>query len=211
MLNLFNKLTTKKILIYCGILLLIMLGVIVLYVYNLLPETAFTIIFFLLIITFSSLTSTIINRRIEKKMTDKKKSEIYSVAGELEFDKSLKSLKANYGTADLYLENKALYVLIKINDAEVFFSEEQQQLKYNVDKNKYDKLIQFYIFNEKDYNYFRKISVINYQSKNFYVGSFIFNDINKTIYQSDNVERNEEYKAIYENFLKLINVIKGQN
>ena len=80
----------------------------------------------------------------------------------------------------------------------------------NVDKNKYDKLIQFYIFNEKDYNYFRKISIVNYQSKNFYVGSFIYDELDKTIYQSDNVARNDEYKEIYNNFFELLNIKKGQ-
>ena len=72
-------------------------------------------------------------------------------------------------------------------------------------------MIQFYIFNEKDYNYFRKISIVNYQSKNFYVGSFIFNEVDKTIYQSDNVARNDEYKDIYDNFFKLLNISEGQN
>ena len=210
MLNLFKSFSAKKILLFCGIIILLMVGVIILYIYRLLPETAFTIIFFLLIIVFSSLTSTLVNRRIEKKMYDKKKSEVYSVIGELEFSRSLKSLKANFGTIDLYLENKVLYVLIKVNDADIFFSEEQQQVKYNVDKNKYDKLIQFYIFDEKDYNYFRKISIVNYQSKNFYVGSFIFNELDKTIYQSDNVARNDEYKEIYDNFFELLNIKKGQ-
>ena len=143
MFNLFKSFSAKKILLFCGIILLLMVGVIILYIYRLLPETAFTIIFFLLIIVFSSLTSTLVNRRIEKKMYDKKKSEVYSVTSDLEFSRSLKTLKANFGTIDLYLENKVLYVLIKVNDADVFFSEEQQQVKYNVDKNKYDKLIQF--------------------------------------------------------------------
>ena len=210
MLNLFKSFSVKKILFFCGVILLLMVGVIILYVYKLLPETVFTITFFLLVIVFSSLTSTLVNRRIEKKMYDKKKSAVYSVTGDLEFSRSLKSLKANFGTIDLYLENKVLYVLIKVNDADVFFSEEQQQVKYNVDKNKYDKLIQFYIFDEKDYNYFRKISIVNYQSNNFYVGSFIFNEINKTIYQSDNVARNDEYKVIYDNFFELLNINKGQ-
>ena len=210
MFNLFKSFSAKKILLFCGIILLLMIGVIILYIYRLLPETAFTIIFFLLIIVFSSLTSTLVNRRIEKKMYDKKKSEVYSVTGDLEFSRSLKTLKANFGTIDLYLENKVLYVLIKVNDADIFFSEEQQQVKYNVDKNKYDKLIQFYIFDEKDYNYFRKISIVNYQSKNFYVGSFIYDELDKTIYQSDNVARNDEYKEIYDNFFELLNIKKGQ-
>ena len=209
MLNIFDKLTTKKILIICGLLLLGMIGVIVLYIFRIIPEVAFTILLFLMIITFSYLTSTMINRRIQKKMIDKKKSKVYPYSGQLEFEKSLKSLKANYGTVNLYLENKVLYVLIKVKDADIFFSEEQQQIKYNVDKNKYNKLIQFYIFDDKDSEYFRKISVINYQSKNFYVGSFINNEINKTIYQSDNVERNEDYQAVYDNFFKLLNINKG--
>ena len=210
MFNFFNKLTTKKILIFCGALLLAMLGVMVLYIYKLIPETAFTILFFILIITFSSFTSTLINRRMQKKMIEKKKSTVYSFDGDLEFEKNLKSLKSNYGTASLYLENRVLYVLIKVKNADVFFSDEQQQIKYNVEQNKFDKLIQFYLFDDKDYDYFRKISVINYQSKNFYVGSFIYNEMNKTIYQSDNVERNDEYKDVYDNFFELLSINKGQ-
>ena len=110
MLNIFGKLTTKNIFIICGSLLVGMIAVIVLYIYQLLPEIVFTILMFLMLVTFSSLISTMINRRMEKKMFDKKKSQLYKYCGELEFDKNLKSLKANYGTVNLYLENKVLYV-----------------------------------------------------------------------------------------------------
>ena len=99
---------------------------------------------------------------------------------------------------------------MKVTDAETFFSNDQQQVKYNVDTKKYNRLIQFYLFDVKDYDYFRKISIINYQSDKFYVASFIVDDESKTIYQSDNVARNEEYEPIYKEFLKLINVIEDQ-
>ena len=144
-------------------------------------------------------------------MEDKKKSKIYYYSSELAFNKPLKTIKANYGNVDLYLENKILYVLVTVNDAQIFFSEDQQQVKYNVDTKKYDNLIQFYIFDVKDYEYFRKISIVNYQADKFYVGSFIKDDSNKTIYQSDNVKRNELYEPIYNNFLKLINVNEDQD
>ena len=111
---------------------------------------------------------------------------------------------------DLYLEDKALYSLIKVNDVELFFSEDQQQIKFNIDKKKYDKLIQFYIFDTKDESLFRKISILNYQSKTFYVGSFIVNEISKTIYQTDNVKPNDEYQNLYNHFLELINVSLDQ-
>ena len=211
MLNIFNKLSNKKILLISGLLILLMVGVVLLFTFNVITETVFTIIFFILIILFTSLTSTLIQRRIQKRMEDKKKGKMYSYSSELAFDKPLKSLKANYGNVDLYLENKTLYVLITVNDAQIFFSEEQQQVKYNVDTKKYDNLIQFYIFDNKDYEYFRKISIVNYQADKFYVGSFIKDEENKTIYQSDNVKRNELYESIYNKFLKLINVNEDQD
>ena len=55
---------------------------------------------------------------------------------------------------------------------------------------------------------FRKISILNYQAKNFYVGSFILDDINKEIYQTDYIEPNDEYKGLYENFIKLLSLEK---
>ena len=206
MFNLFSKLTKKQILLICGILLLLMVGVITLYIFNLISETIFTVLLFILIIVFTSLTSTLIQRKIEKRMEDKKKGKLLTFEGDLSFSKPLKTIKSNYGKVELYLNNNILYALIHVRDAETFFSEEQQQVKYNVDTRKYNKLIQFYIFDNKDYNLFRKISIINYQSDKFYVGSFIADYELKTIYQSDNVKRNEEYEPIYNEFLKLINV-----
>ena len=210
MFNLFNRLTKKQILLVCGILLVLMAGVIALYVFELISETIFTILLFILVIVFTSLTSTLIQRKIEKKMEDKKKGKVLSYEGKLSFSKPLKTLKTNYGDVELYLSNTVLYALIHVDSAEVFFSEEQQQVKYNVDTKKYNKLIQFYIFSSKDYQYFRKISIINYQAEKFYVASFIADDMTKTIYQSDNVKRNEEYEPIYNEFLKLINVNEDQ-
>ena len=209
MFNLFNRLSNKKILLLSGILLLLMVGVVLLYVFSLISETIFTIGLFLLIILFTSFTSTLMNRRIQKKMEDKKKGKVYTFDEEVCFSKQLKTLKSNFGSVDLYLEEKILYVMINVDKADVFFSEEQQQVKYNVDKKKYDKLIQFYIFDSKDYDYFRKISILNYQADKFYVGSFIKDNLNKTIYQSDNVKRNEEYEPIYNHFLKLLSIKEG--
>lgn len=210
MFNLFNRLTKKQIQLVCGILLVLMVGVIALYVFELISETIFTILLFILVIVFTSLTSTLIQRKIEKKMEDKKKGKVLSYEGKLSFSKTLKTLKTNYGDVELYLSNMVLYALIHVDSAEVFFSEEQQQVKYNVDTKKYNKLIQFYIFSSKDYHYFRKISIINYQAEKFYVASFIVDEETKTIYQSDNVKRNEEYEPIYNEFLKLINVNEDQ-
>lgn len=208
MLNFFNRFSNKKLILILSALVVLMVGVVVLYAYSLLNETIFTVVLFLLIIAFSTITSSMMQRHLQKKFDNKKKGKVYSFNEKITFAKPLKSLNANFGKVDLYLENKVLYVLIDVKDAEVFFSEEQQQVKYNVDKKKYDKLIQFYIFDNKDYSYFRKISIINYQSENFYVGSFIIDNDNKTIYQSDNVKRNDEYQPIYDNFLKLINITK---
>ena len=206
MLNLFKNLSNKKILLISGGLFLLMVGVVVLYIFKIFNETVFTIILFLLIMLFSSFTSTLMQRKIQKRLEDKKKSQMYRYTSELAFSEPTKRLKANYGLVDLYLEERVLYVLIKVKDTDVFFSKEQQQVKYNIDTKKYDKLIQFYIFDTKDHELYRKISIINYQAEKFYVGSFIFDNETKTIYQTDNVKRNEEYESIYNQFLKLINV-----
>ena len=210
MFNLFKNLSKKQILFICGGLLLLMVGVIVLYIFNLITETFFTIGLFLLIIFFTSLTSSLIQRKIEKKLEDKKKGKIHKFEGNLSLDKPLKVLKSNYGNVEVYVADKVLYALVKVESAEIFFSEEQQQVKYNVDTKKYNKLIQFYLFDVNDYAYFRKISIINYQSDKFYVASFIADYELKTIYQSDDVKRNAEYEPIYNEFLKLINISEDQ-
>ena len=210
MLNLFKSLSNKKIILISILLLLLMVGVVVLYAFNLLNEPIFLVLMFVLLMTFSTFTSQLWQRHFQKKLDNKRKGKVYTYSQELEFENSLKHLKANYGTIDLYLENKTLYTLISIDNAEEFFATEKQ-VKYNVDKKKYDKLIQFYVFDEKDSDLFRKIIILNYQAKNFYVGSFIVNKMEKTIYQTDKVAPNEEYNDIYQNFLKLLNVNVDQN
>ncbi len=210
MFNLFKSLSNKKIVLISILLLVLMAGMVVLYAYSLVNETIFIVIMFILLMTFSTFTSQLWQRHFQKKLDDKKKGKVYTYTNELKFENPLKHLKANYGTIDLYIENKTLYTLITINNAEEFFATEKQ-VKYNVDKKKYDKLIQFYVFDEKDNYLFRKISILNYQAKNFYVGSFIVNKMEKTIYQTDKVAPNEEYSDIYQNFLKLLNINVDQN
>ena len=206
MLNLFGKLTTKKTILFSIILFILMAGVVVLYIFRLINELVFTISLFILIMLFSSLTSSIIHKRVQKRLENKKKGKPYTVINPVEFNNPLKRIKTNYGKVDLYLEDKVFYSLIIVRDSDAFFSENQQQIKFNIDQKKYDKLIQFYIFGEKDINLFRKISIINYQAKNFYVGSFILDDTNKVFYQTDYIEPNEDYKEIYDNFIKLLNI-----
>lgn len=210
MLNLFKSLSNKKIILISILLLLLMVGVVVLYAFNLLNEPIFLVLMFVLLMTFSTFTSQLWQRHFQKKLDNKRKGKVYTYTQELELKNPLKHLKANYGTIDLYLEDKTLYTLISIDNAEEFFATEKQ-VKYNVDKKKYDKLIQFYVFDEKDNHLFRKIIILNYQAKNFYVGSFIVNKMEKTIYQTDKVVPNEEYNDIYQNFLKLLNVNVDQN
>lgn len=210
MLNLFKSLSNKKIILISILLLLLMVGVVVLYAFNLLNEPIFLVLMFVLLMTFSTFTSQLWQRHFQKKLDNKRKGKVYTYSQELELKNPLKHLKANYGTIDLYLEDKTLYTLISIDNAEEFFATEKQ-VKYNVDKKKYDKLIQFYVFDEKDNHLFRKIIILNYQAKNFYVGSFIVNKMEKTIYQTDKVAPNEEYNDIYQNFLKLLNVNVDQN
>ncbi len=206
MFNLFKGLSNKKIILISIILLLLMAGVVVLYSYKLLNETFFLIIMFVLLMSFSTLTSQLWQRHFEKKLAEKKKGKIYTFNSSVYLKNTTKSLKSNFGTVDLYLENKTLYTLITVNDSEAFFSEESQQVKYNIDRKKYDRLIQFYLFDVKDISLLRKISILNYQSKNFYVGSFIVDNINKTIYQTDDVKPSEEYQNLYDNFLKLLDL-----
>lgn len=206
MLNLFKNLSNKKIILISIGLLLLMGGVVVLYAFRLIQETFFIIVLFILLMIFSTLTSQLWQRHFQKKLDDKKKGKKHTFIGDIQFKKPLKNLKANFGTVDLYLEEKTLYTLITVNDSELFFSEDQQQVKYNIDRKKYDKLIQFYIFDVKDSSLFRKISILNYQSKKFYVGSFIVDKEEKTIYQTDNVKPNEDYQNIYDNFFKLLDL-----
>ena len=210
MLNLFKSLSNKKIILISILLLLLMVGVVVLYAFNLLNEPIFLVLMFVLLMTFSTFTSQLWQRHFQKKLDNKRKGKVYTYSEDLKFENPLKHLKANYGTIDLYLEDKTLYTLISIDNAEEFFATEKQ-VKYNVDKKKYDKLTQFYVFDEKDNHLFRKIIILNYQAKNFYVGSFIVNKMEKTIYQTDKVAPNEEYNDIYQNFLKLLNVNVDQN
>ena len=73
---------------------------------------------------------------------------------------------------------------------------------------KYDKAIQFYLFDDSNMSLYRKITILNYQAEKFYVASFIVNNENKSLYQTDNVARNEVYEAVYEEFLNLIGIKK---
>ena len=61
---------------------------------------------------------------------------VYTFIEEVSFSNPLKTLKSNFGSVSLYLEDKILYVMINVDKSDVFFSEEQQQVKYNVDKKK---------------------------------------------------------------------------
>ena len=211
MFNLYAKTSSKRVLLYFLASLLLMGGVIVLYIFRLISETFFTIGLFILLMISSTFTSTLIQRRVQKKMENKKKGITYTALKGVGFNNPLKRIKTNYGKVDLYLEERCLYSLIVVRDAESFFSEDQQQVKFNIDQNKYDKLIQFYIFDIKDISLFRKISIINYQAKNFYVGSFISDEVNKEIYQTDYIEPNEDYKEVYTKFIELLNLVPKVN
>lgn len=208
MFNIFRNLSNKKIILLAVVTFVVSAGVVVLYALtDILNETAFMIILFILVMIFSTFTSTLMQRSIEKRMDNKKKGQKYNYK-DLTFDKPYKTIKANFGDLELQLLDKTLYVLIKVKDTDAFFSEDQQQVKYGVDKKKFDHLVQFYIFEEKDSALFRKISILNYQAKNFYVGSFIYSDIEKTIYQTDKVLPNEEYQKLYDKFFELISIEK---
>lgn len=203
MLNIFKNLTTKKKLIISGVIFLLMAGVVTLYVFELINDTLFTIGLFILLMIFTTITSSIIQNRMQKRLENKKKGKPYTFSDSFKLKNITKQIKTDYGTIDLYLENRVLYSLIMINEGESFF-DSQHQVKFDIDQKKYNKLIQFYVFDKKDENLFRKISIINYQAKNFYVGSFIIDNLNNTIYQTDKVIPNEEYKKVFDNFIKLL-------
>lgn len=210
MLNLLQNFTTKKKLILLGLVFVLMAGVVTLYVFNLIPEMVFTIGLFILIMIFSMITSSMVQKRIQKRLENKKKGKPYTFITDVEFHSTTKTIKANYGTIELYLENKVLYTLVKVDDVDVFFSNEQQ-IKFGIDQKKYNKLIQFYVFQDKDIALFKKISILNYQAKNFYIGSFIIDKVNHQFYQTDKVKPNEEYEKLFNYFIELLNLKETAN
>ena len=208
MFNLFKNLSNKLIVILAIVTFVLSGGVVLLYAFtDILDSTAFTIILFVLLMIFTSFTSTLINRSMDKRMDNKRKGPKLNYK-ELCLKSPDKTIKANFGNLELQVVDKVLYVLIKVSDVDSFFSEDQQQIKYGIDKKKFNKLVQFYVFDEKNSALFRKISILNYQAKNFYVGSFMYNDKEKTIYQTDKVLPNEEYQKLYDNFLELLSITK---
>ena len=199
-----NKYSNKQIVLLLILDFILGAGVITLYLFKLIPEVVFIIGLFILLMIFSTFSSALMQRKLLKKMNEKKKGMPIKYSNELEIPNPLKEFKLNYGKVELYLEDKVLYSLIKVDDPIIFFSEEQQKQTYNIDSKKYNKAVQFYIFDTADDNLFRKISIFNYQAKNFYVGSFIIDKYEKVFYQTDKVEPNEEYKKFYDKFVKLI-------
>lgn len=199
-----NKYSNKQLLLFLVLDFLLGCSVLILYIFKLIPEVVFIVGLFILLMVFSTISSALMQRKLLKKMNNKKRGQNINFSTELEFKNPLKEFKLNYGKVELYLENKVLYSLIKVEDPVIFFSDEQQKQTYNIDSKKYNKAIQFYIFDTLDDNLFRKISIFNYQAKNFYVASFIIDYNEKVFYQTDNVKPNEEYKDLYDNFIKLI-------
>lgn len=199
-----NNLSNKKIILLILADFILAIGVILLYAFELIPEVVFIIGLFILLMIFSTFTSALMQRRLLKKMNNKKKGTAHSYQNQLEINNPLKELKLNYGTVSLYLEDKVLYSLITVKDSVIFFSDNQQEAKYNIDSKKYNKAIQFYIFDTKDDKLFRKISIFNYQAKNFYVASFIDDKENKLFYQTDNVKPNDDYQKAYQRFIELL-------
>lgn len=199
-----QKYTNKQLILF--LILDFLLGglVLVLYIFRLIPEVVFIVGLFILLMIFSTFSSALMQRRIVKKMNNKKRGQDINFSNNLEFKNPLKELKLNYGKVELYLDNKVLYSLIKVDDPYLFFSEDSQKTTYNIDSKKYNKAVQFYIFDTLDENLYRKISIFNYQAKNFYVASFIVDYNKKIIYQTDNVKPNEEYQNLYDNFINLI-------
>lgn len=200
-----NRFTNKQLLLIALIDVLLSAGVILLYAFSIINQTIFTIVLFILIMIFTTSTSAIMQRKMLKKMELKKRGKTYYFDKDLMLENTLKDFKLNYGTVSLYLEDKVLYSLITVTDSNTFFSEQQQKAEYKI-KQKYDHSVQFFIFINPDSNLTTKISIFNYQAKNFYVGSFIVDTNNNCLYQADNVKPNEEYQNLYNRFIELLNL-----
>lgn len=200
-----NKLTNKQLILISLFDLLLSAGVILLYAFNCINQTVFTIVLFILIMIFTTATSAIMQRKMLAKMEMKKRGKTHYYDKEILLENTIKDFKLNYGTVSLYLEDKVLYSLIIVTDSNTFFSEQQQKAEYKI-KQKYDKSVQFYMFINPNSNLTTKISIFNYQAKNFYVGSFIVDNFNKCLFQSDNVKPNEEYQVLYDRFIELLNL-----
>ena len=211
MIKFLQNLKNKYIILFIGLDLLIGAAIILLYYFKLVPQIVLTIGVFLVLITASSLSSIIMNRYFQKKLEKKKRGKLYQIKDNLSLKGKIKEFNVNYGKVQFLFETKYIYNLTIIENPELFFSDQQDEIKLNIDENKYQKSIQFFIFDVNRNDLYRKISILNYQAKKFYVASFMYDSEKKVMYQTDNVEPNEEFKKMFQRFIQLLNIEEKTN
>lgn len=205
MVNFVKNLKNRQIILFIVIDILIGAAIIALYYFKLVPQIVLTIGVFLVLITGSSLSSLLMNRHYQKKLEKKHRGKLYIVSDDLTLKGKIKEFNVNYGKVQFYFEGKNIYNLSYITNPEVFFSDDQENIKLRIDENKYEKSIQFFVFDNDRQDLYRKISILNYQAKKFYVASFMYDKVTKEIYQTDAVSPGDEFVNLYERFIDLLN------
>ena len=206
MVKFFRNLKNKQIVLFIIIDLLIGAGIVTLYFFKLIPEIVLTIGVFLVLITSSSFSSMLMSRHFQKKLDKKRRGKLYQVNDELKLKGKVKEFEVNYGKVQSFFESKNIYNLSYITNPEIFFSDDQENIKLNIDETKYNKSIQFFVFDSKRMDLYRKISILNYQAKRFYVASFMYDSDSKTIYQTDAVMPSEDFQKLYKRFIQLLDL-----
>ena len=202
MFNFFGKLTKKTAI--SGTILSLLAGavIIILYIYKVINQTVFTILLFISLISFSTFSSSLTSQALQKKLLKKRHGETYKVNGEILLNGDIKEFQLNYGLVQLFFEDRVVYNLTIVENPELFFSDEQEALKYKIDQNKYKKAIQLFVFEPSSEQIYRKIHIMNYQAKNFYVASYIYNREQSTLVHTDSVKPSEEFLPLFEKFIK---------
>jgi len=196
-----KKLSKKiKIIIIIG-LFVFAIALAVLKFANIIDETVFMIFFFICIMGSSTLISSLFNEYFQKKLYAKKKGSTYKYDN-LYFEKPSIVEELNFGIVEIYFEKDIIYNLNIVNDSNLFFAKEKENMKSKIDMSKYKKSIEFYIF--KDESEISKKILFNYQGKDFFIASFIINEENKTMYHIDDVMPNEDFKPYYDKMLELL-------
>lgn len=190
-----NKNIKMRYLLLISILAFIIgVGIVILYLYQLISQPLFLVSLFITLLAFSSSTSAIFNRLIMKRINKKKKSAKYKVTtGKIELEDS-EEIKTNYGKVYLRAISKTMYSLYIVDDVDLFFSDEASNLENKINTKKISRSIQFYVFDANLDAYLNKISVFNYQAKNFYIASFLYNEKEQSLKQADNVLPNQEFE-----------------
>lgn len=206
MFRLFRTVSAKKIGLLILVDLILSAAVIVLYIYKLINQTVFTVLLFITLIALSFFTSALTERSFSKRLDKKRMKRKFEInKDEVSFFKPSKVKTTNFGEVSTYNEKNTLFILNKVYKPEIFFSEEQEKYDLKIDYNKYKFVLQFYIFESKDYELIKKIRILNYQAKKFYIASFIYNKENNMLLQTDDVKPNDDYEIKYQEFIELLN------